>query len=173
MGLASCDLSSVLYNLPVWKTITVGESIRPDLPHDSPCIGPWCRDVLERVVPSPSPLQLDLIIASPAHFGFEMGGSYRELHEMSRTFDFELCPADASLELLREDYRGQPDGLLHIISESIPDSDGEECIFVISLEGGKTVLRVTRADPERVLSASSKMILVRNKRVLNSRSTVH
>ena len=175
MGSASaCDLSSVLYSLPVWKSITVGVPMNPDVWQNNSRVGTWSRDVLERVVPSPNLLQLDLVIAPPLLFGFDMGGSYGKLREIIRAYDFTLCPADTGYALVQEeDYKDKPDGLLHILSESIPDSDGEECIFTISLEGGKTVLRATRADSERVLGASSQMILVKNERVLDSRFSVH
>lgn len=171
-------MGSSLRDLPVWKTITVGGT------NSNPCrgaplqenvhIGTWSADVLNNVAVSPEPVELDLVIASPAHFGFNRSASYDEICAMSGSFDFGLCPEDTSIGLLREGYRDQPDrGSLCIASKAIRDSDGDECIFVISCDKEKVILRVMRASPNSFLSTDSQLIFVKHKRVLHEEISVN
>jgi hypothetical protein len=159
------------FELPVWKTITIGElagvnAIRAAI-DGAPCpirLGDWADEILGRpAFPfRHSKIDLDLVIVSVAQLGFdEKGAALGEVYARALAHGLELCPPEAG-PILRLNYLNQSVGeFLHIAMQPVARYTGELVDFTLGNGGAGLLLIGGDARPEVIVPSSSRFVFVK------------
>ena len=156
--------------LPIWKTITLGQykgvnAIRAAM-DNAPCpinVGDWADEILGRPAFHfrASQSELDLVIIRVAELGFEAGASLREIYARARAIGLALCPGEAG-PALRLAYLNQPVGeFLHIAMEPVARYSGELVDFTLANGGAGLMLLGGDGRPELVLPGAVRFVFVK------------
>jgi len=157
--------------LPVWKTITIGEltgvnAIRAAI-DAAPCpirMGDWADEVLGRpAFPfRRSKIDLDLVVVSAVQLGFgERGAALGEIYARALAYGLELCPPEAG-PILRLHYLAQPVGeFLHIAMQPVARYSGELVDFTLGNGGAGLLFIGGDARPEVVVPSSNRFVFVK------------
>jgi len=157
--------------VPIWKTITVGEykgvtAIRVAI-DASPCpvrVGEAAGEILGRpAFPyKQTRAQLDLAVVPIAELGFgENGASVRDIYARALGIGLELCPAEVG-PTLRLNYLDQPVGeFLDIAMHPIARYNGELINFTVGNGGAGLLLIGGDGRPDLVLPGAVRFVFVR------------
>jgi hypothetical protein len=157
--------------LPVWKTITLGQykgvnAIRTAM-DNAPCpigVGDWADEILGRPAfrYSASKIELDLVVVRVAELGFgEVGAPLRDIYARARAVGLALCPGETG-PVLRLAYLNQPVGeFLHIAMEPVALYGGELVDFTLANGGAGLMLLGGDARPELVLPGAVRVVFAK------------
>jgi hypothetical protein len=157
--------------IPIWKTITLGEyrnvnAIR-SATDDCPCpigLGDSVDEALGRpAFPfTKTKIELDLVVLSIADLGFpEDGASLLDVYNRALAIRLALCPPDLG-PTLRLIYRDQPRGeFLHIAMRPVALYNGELVDFSLGNDGKRLLLVGGDGSPELVLPGAVRFIFVK------------
>jgi len=157
--------------LPIWKTITLGEyrnlNTLRSARDNSPCpIG--FGDGVEEAIGRPSfaftktKLDFDLVVVSGADLGFpEDGSSLANIYNRAIAIGLELCPPDLG-PVLRLNYLDQPRGeFLHVAMRSVALYNREVVDFSLGNDGNTLLLLSGDGHPKFVPPGAVQFIFVR------------
>jgi hypothetical protein len=156
-------------DLPVWKTVTVGQhrgvdAVRNALDKARIAIGDTADEVLGRptFVFSSERRELDLVVVSAAQLGFGAhGATLADIHARALVLGLELCPEEVGPQL-RLQYRNQPVGeFLHIAMRPQRTYHGAPIDFSLANSGAGLALLGGSASPELVISTNVTFVFVR------------
>jgi hypothetical protein len=157
--------------IPVWKTITLGEykdaiAVRAAL-YVAPCpigLGAWADEILGRPdFPfTKTRAELDLVLISVADLGFANDGvSLRDINARALAMGLELCPADVG-PVLRPTYLNQPRGeFLHVAMKPVTLFSGELVDFTLGNDGARLLLIGGDGRSEVILPGAVRFVFVR------------
>jgi hypothetical protein len=167
-GQASLHEVKAASELPIWKTITVGQhrgvnAVRNALDDARIAVGDSADEILGRpaFTFARERRQLDLVLLSVAALGFGQGGALADIHARALRLGFELCPEEVGPQL-RLQYLNQPVGeFLHVAMQPQRTYGGELIDFTLANSGAGLSLLGGSARPDLVVARNVVFVFVR------------
>jgi hypothetical protein len=167
-GQASLHEVKAASELPIWKTITVGQhrgvnAVRNALDDARIAVGDSADEILGRpaFTFARERRQLDLVLLSVAALGFGQGGALADIHARALRLGFELCPEEVGPQL-RLQYLNQPVGeFLHVAMQPQRTYGGELIDFTLANSGAGLSLLGGSAHPDLVVARNVVFVFVR------------
>jgi hypothetical protein len=167
-GQASLHDVKAASELPIWKTITVGQhrgvnAVRNALDEARIAVGDSADEILGRpaFAFARERRQLDLVLLSVAALGFGQGGTLADIHARAVRLGFELCPEEVGPQL-RLQYLNQPVGeFLHVAMQPQRTYGGELIDFTLANSGAGLSLLGGSARPDLVVARNVVFVFVR------------
>jgi hypothetical protein len=167
-GQASLHDVKAASELPIWKTITVGQhrgvnAVRSAFDDARIAVGDSADEILGRpaFAFARERRQLDLVLLSVAALGFGQGGTLADIHARAVRLGFELCPEEVGPQL-RLQYLNQPVGeFLHVAMQPQRTYGGELIDFTLANSGAGLSLLGGSARPDLVVARNVVFVFVR------------
>jgi hypothetical protein len=167
-GQASLHEVKAASELPIWKTITVGQhrgvnAVRNALDDARIAVGDSADEILGRpaFTFARERRQLDLVLLSVAALGFGQGGTLADVHTRAVRLGLELCPEEVGPQL-RLQYRNQPVGeFLHVAMKPQRTYGGDLVDFTLANSGAGLSLLGGSAHPDLVVARNVVFVFVR------------
>ncbi len=153
----------------IFVTIQIGthkstKTLRKALEKAGVQISHWAGDILGKMKLSKSKQTLDLVAPTGKELGFSGLTPRRDIYEAGKSRGFDLCPAEAAPQFLRQHGDKLKVGEVFVFAmEPIKDSDGDLSVFDVERFSVNRWLRAHSGVPDSFWSDLNRFVFVRRK----------